>query len=174
MKLKLLQQSNELPIQVARVKEYVRQTSDVDDLLIEGLIKTASAWVEEATGKTLLKKKWLYTNKNTRIRLPRGPVMTIEQVKLGSKVLQAADYQVIKHGHTTKIELPYALDPKTVAITYTAGFGENPSDIPETLCHAITSTVAYIYDNRYSIDPAKSHATYNMQPWIHYHRTACL
>ena len=174
MKLRLLEASTQLPVSVADIKEYVRQDSDRDDHLLSGLIQTATTWVEEATSKTLLKKKWLYQNKNTLLRLPRGPIIDVEEVKVGHKTLSKKDYRVIDQGGSAKIEMPFSWHQKTVSITYTAGFGEKVEDIPETLRHAIKSTVAYIYDNRYSLPTSKTHAFHNMQPWIHYHRTAMI
>jgi len=57
MKVRLLEACSHTVVTLQDMKHFARITDNDDDYLLEGLIKTATAWVEDATGKTLLKKK---------------------------------------------------------------------------------------------------------------------
>lgn len=171
MQSKLLNQTNALPVSVNEMKDFARIQSDQDDFLLEGLLKTASAWVEEATGKTLLNKQWLYTHNNNTLTLPYSPVVQIDEVKVGRKTLAQNEYTRIDHLGKTKLELPFSWNRRAVSVTYTAGFGTDPKDVPDALKQAIMSTVTYIYENRYPTMPGQNQAFQCAQPWIQYHRS---
>lgn len=168
MRSKLLEASKTLPVSVQDVKTFARIDHNDDDFLLEGLIKTAAAWVEEVTGKTLLKKKWVFTHSNNEITLPHAPVIKILEVKSAGKVLKEKDYTVSHVRQTKRISMPFSWNTAKVSVTYTAGFGDKPSDIPETLRHTVMSTVTYIYENRY---PTQQNCYQAVQPWIAYNRS---
>ena len=170
MKTTLLETTSALVVSVEDMKMFARITHEDDDHLLEGLIKTATAWVEDATGKTLLQKKWLYTHSNNILTLPHAPIINVLEVKAGKKTLQENNYEITDHQNTKRIIVPLVHTRRSISVTYIAGFGESPDDLPMTLKQAVMSTVLYIYENRYSLNSSQTYHN-TAQPWIHYHRT---
>lgn len=170
MKIKILETTPTLAVSVDDMKMFARIGHDDDNYLLEGLIKTATAWVEDATGKTLLEKKLIYTHSNNVVTLPGSPIIEVLNVKAGSKTLEPNQYEITDHQSTKKITVPTFYSRRHISITYRAGFGTTSADLPETLKQAVMSTVLYIYENRYDLTP-KASVAQTMDPWIHYHRT---
>lgn len=177
MSAKLLEAQTEPIVGLDEIKRFARVSHDDDDFLLEGLIKTATAWVEEATGKSLLKKKWSYSHNNNVLSLPHGPVLKVLEVNYGRRTLDAKDYTLRQEKNTTVVEVPFSWNRRKVTVIYTAGFGDKADDVPSTLKQAVMSTVTYIYENRYPV-PGNAHTAVSstsnqaaFEPWIAYHRS---
>lgn len=169
MRTKLLEAVETPVVSLDAMKDFARVSFSEDDFLLQGLIKTATAWVEEATKKTLLKKKWRCTHYNDAVLLPHGPVIEILEVKRGRQVFTEKDYTAHDKNGTVHLICPSSLDTRATVVTYTSGFGETPEEVPETLKHAVMTTVTYIYENRYAASamPALPPVA---DPWIAHHR----
>lgn len=77
MSLKLLEPSSTLLLPLRDVKNYLRIDHDIEDDLLKHLILLATQWVEEATGKSLLRQKWSYTHQNNVLLLPNPPIVEV-------------------------------------------------------------------------------------------------
>ncbi|WP_031934441.1 head-tail connector protein [Candidatus Hepatobacter penaei] len=171
MTSKLIAASSTLAVSLVDMKDYAHITHDHDNHLLEGLIRTATAWVEEATGKTLLEKTWRYTHTNPVLTLPHGPITDILEVKSGNRVLLDSAYEVEDLQNTKKITVLSAeKNRRKTSVTYKAGFGTQPEELPDTFRQAVMSTVLYIYEDRYDLSAPKKAQRYG-QPWIEYHRS---
>ena len=168
MKSTVLDAPDILAVPLERMKSYARISGDYDDHLLTGLIKTATTWVEEETGKDLLTKTRKVSHHNNVLTLPYAPIQKILEVKSGRRIVSSENYQL---NHTLNtLTIPVHQAGKSNSVTYQSGFGHDPKDIPETLAQAVMSTVLYIYENRYELSPKQS-VYANAKPWIHYHRS---
>jgi uncharacterized phiE125 gp8 family phage protein len=172
MSLKLLEPSSTLLLPLRDVKNYLRIDHDIEDDLIKHLILLATQWVEEATGKSLLRQKWSYTHQNNVLLLPNPPIVEVLEVRTKRKILAPKDFEIHSKRGKTEIHIPFAWEKRTFTVVYLAGFGETPEDLPLALQHAVLTTVGYLYENRLdSQDIRKKNVSQGIQPWIHYHRT---
>lgn len=170
MKIKILETTQTLVVTLNDMKNFARIDHNEDDYLLEGLIKTATAWVENATDKSLLHKTLMCTQANSAMVLPRAPIIEIINVKIGGKELKPTQYEVTNHHTTLKVTAHAMYQGGQMSVTYRAGFGQTSREIPETLKQAVMSTVLYMYENRYDL-PQKTSIVHPMSTWIHQHRT---
>lgn len=170
MPLKLLEQSSSLAVSLEDTKNYLRLSHALDNHFLVRMITLATHWIEEATGKTLLLKKWAYTNENNILFLPHPPIREILEVRSKRRIFDRDEYVVQDYRWTKKVETPFYWGKRTLTVTYTAGFGETPEEIPPALTQAVLSTVAYLYENR-GVPQEKQVPFPHVQPWIQYYRT---
>ena len=95
MKIKTLETTQALVVTLDDMKNFARIDHNEDDYLLECLIKTATAWVENATDKTLLNKTLMYTQANSVMILPRSPIIDIIKVIYTSKLHLSKYYKMI-------------------------------------------------------------------------------
>lgn len=171
MAFTVLEKSPHLLLGLEEVKCFLRLHHDREDEVIRNLIRVAMDWVEECTGKTLLKKRLEYTHHNNLVFLPCGPVRRILSVRTRLRALvEGTDYKILNRSHTKAIEIPFRWRRQSITVTYEAGFGEGPEEVPLTLRQAVLSTVAYLYENR----DAKLPLHPPVDPWIAYYRELML
>lgn len=140
--------------------------TDHDDLL-KYLTTVATDWVEETLGKSLLKETRQVIHNNNCFCLPYGPVTKVLNVKYGNKVLDENQYSVSAKGDSLEVSVPFRWKSPEVVVTYEAGYGENPDDVPAVLRHAVLGTIEYLYENKGDIR-ALNHQT---APWLQAHRS---
>ncbi|MGL4371416.1 MAG: head-tail connector protein [Alphaproteobacteria bacterium] len=170
MTFQILEKAKELPVSMEMAKTYLRIQHEEEDALVEHLIKTASEWIQESTGKSLLHQKCQYTHANQHFFLPYGPVCDVTEVKVKGKILEAEHYSLDMAKGFIALELPLFRRSSTkVTVTYKAGFGEKPEDIPEAIRNAILTAIAYLYENRDNAEPKLSLSA-AIKPWIQYHK----
>ncbi|MGL5784832.1 MAG: head-tail connector protein [Alphaproteobacteria bacterium] len=170
MTFQILEKAKQLPVSMEMAKTYLRIQHTEEDALVEHLIKTAAEWIQESTGKSLLRQKCQYTHANQQFFLPYGPVHQVIEVKVKGKLLRADQYHLDMAKGFIALELPLFKRSSTKAtVTYEAGFGENPDDIPEAIRNAILTAIAYLYENRDNSEPKLSLST-AIKPWIQYHK----
>ena len=97
-------------------------------------------------------------SRSTTIHLPRSPVQSVTSVQYvdtagDTQTLAASKYRVDTKSLVPRITPAYGevwppTHPVTNAVTITlvAGYGDDPSDVPEPLKHAIKLGVATYYD----------------------------
>jgi uncharacterized phiE125 gp8 family phage protein len=170
MSIKCLETTNVDIVPLEDIKAFLRIQSSADDALLKNMLRTAVVWVEEATGKTFLKKKLRYTHTNNVLVLPAPPIIEIVEVRSKRRVLQESEYTITHHGSTQKVSLPFSWKNTAISVTYWAGFGETALEISDSIKNAIMTTVAYMYENH--LQPSNNSSPYQaIQPWIQYHRT---
>lgn len=139
-----------LPVSVATAKTYMKIAFATDDALIESLIKNATVWLENYTGKSYgVRQVELNIEMTARefYDLP-GPVISVDSI-MGYNYgnLCPGDYQLI--GGQLMV---YTSDIYLIDLTY--GY----TTIPEDAKNDILSITAYTYQNR-GIDFSNEAAT---------------
>lgn len=146
----------EEPLTLEDMKTFLRINSDQEDATLTQLLQSARAYVEDATGRALIKQKWrleivppypplspLVQRRKRRleITLPRPPLLRIESVQHKEKTVP---FDV--DGNT--MILPATLWDEPLSILYWAGYGETRSAVPPTLHYAVLMVVRALYDQR--------------------------
>lgn len=158
MGLTLITPAASLAVSVAEAKAWCRIDGAADDALLSLLIETASAQIEEMTGRALVEQAWRLTldEFSDSIELPKGPVSAVSSVKYydaagalqtlaGSvyslDLVSDPQWLVLNAGESW----PDLLDAvNVVTIDFTTGY----SEVPPQLRTALLMLVAQWYDNR--------------------------
>lgn len=151
------------PVTLAELKEQVGQGGDLDDRLLERLIKAATAATENYTGRAWCTQTWtlkLARFPSWTIRLPRPPVQSANfQIDYldsdgNSQTLDAANYRLTDNCEPAVVTPSYSntwpttrVVSEAVTVVYQAGYGGR-DDVPEDARHAILLLAADLYANR--------------------------
>ena len=160
------------PVSLEQAKDHCRIVIDDDDGLLKGLIVAARQLCEEATGRAFLAQTWLLSRDSfpcarygqcfamPQILLPRPRVQEIVSVAYldgsGTRQTMPALNYMLDPGSEAAVLMPapgraWPYTPHVsgaVQVTYTAGYGSNPDDVPAALQLAILQLVAHWYENR--------------------------
>lgn len=137
-----------LPVPDQLILDYLR--IDADDTsqagVITSLTNAAVVAVEEYAGVSLITQTRRATFGNgDLIRLPLGPVQTITDVEeQDSDGVWTATTNYTNYGNG---ELRFG-SPGTYRVTYTAGFGDDPTAVPDTFQTAVARHVKEHYEKR--------------------------
>lgn len=143
-------------IDLAEAKNHVRVDFDDDDAAIARMIDAATREAEELAQLALLTQPiriilqaWPASPVFT---LPISPLVSRESVSIttGTEVIE--DFTVLA-GARPAVRMDGLRPSGVVLIDYRAGFGPNPSDVPEDLRHALLDQIAAYYGARASGDP---------------------
>ena len=136
------------PVTLQQVKDYMRINGSQVDEELKGFIKSAVTYLENKMGRALLHKTYqcLYASNRT-IRLPYMPISFIHSVTGFSdfkreKPTEIQDYKVLND----QLKIPFS--GPWIEVVYTAGYTENPKDLPPDLIQAVLLTVSCLYDMR--------------------------
>lgn len=153
------------PLTVQEAKDWARITDDAEDDLVEGLIRSARAHVEQLSGRALLTQTWeLYLDEfPEQIDIPRPPLQSVTHVKYidanGTlQTLASSEYTVDTKAEPGRIVPAYGkswpgtrTEPNAVQVRFVAGYGLEASDVdakaPE-LRQAIGVLVGTMYEQR--------------------------
>lgn len=157
------------PVSIAEAKSHLRIDQDFtdDDLYIQNLISAARHHVETVTDRTLIKSQWqmkLDTFPSWDIELPRPPVMvgniTVTYVPSSGSYTPVAFTNFRADMDST----PAVIRPQwngtwptcrgaenDLVVTYWAGYGEGPSDVPPPAKHSILMILAHWFANREAV-----------------------
>lgn len=156
-------------IELDAVKSHLRIDWESDDMLLEGMIDTACAWLETSVGRSLVTTTWrldIDCWPECPLELPQSPLIAVSNVKYLDEdgvltTLDAANYYVSTDSFTpatltflTETALPTTqVRPNAVQVTYTAGYGATFASVPATAKHALLLLVGHWYENREVIVP---------------------
>ncbi len=136
-----------------------------EDSLLETFLRASIAAVEAWTGKVLLERDFSWSLAHWRDgraqTLPVAPVSEIREVR----VIDCLDWEVIVDSSKYRLQqdthrpvvmarssrLPTIPPQGSVRIEFTAGFGENWSDVPADLGQAVMLLAAYYYEYRHEM-----------------------
>lgn len=156
------------PISVAEAREQARIDASDEDRLLEGYIRAAREAAEAYQSRAFIHT--VYRMSMDRfpaiIRLPRAPlavapladppiapVVTYVDSDGATQTLPADQYRIDEDGEPARVT-PVAGWPgirsvtAAVHITFTAGYGADPSDVPQAVRQAIAIGVAHLYAHR--------------------------
>ena len=142
----------------------MRVTSSADDDYIDALVKAARRHTEHVTKRALITQ----TLVDTRDGFPSGRIIELERPPLQS--VTSVEYKDESDQTQTFASSKYTVDTKSspgriilnddqtwpttsdngnaLTVTYVAGFGDDATDVPWELVHAIKFLVADWYENR--------------------------
>jgi len=160
------------PVELAEMKMHLRVEHSAEDALILVLIQAAREWCEEFTSRSFITRTWELRldawPEERYIELPRPPLQGVTWVKYVDEngvehTLDASTYVVDAVSVPGRVVLvnnaswpSVALFPAgAVRVRYTAGYGSNPSDVPEMARHAVRLLAAHWYENRENSSPAQ-------------------
>lgn len=135
------------PIGLSRIKNHARQMSDVHDDLLLDLIAASRSMSEQLLGIAIIQQELTqYRNRFERVmRLPRPPLVSVESIEYQDpddvlQVVDAASYTVDSISKPGKIILNAGYSwpitsnmPNSIQIKFTAGYGPERTDVPESL-----------------------------------------
>jgi uncharacterized phiE125 gp8 family phage protein len=173
MKLSRVGVAATYPVTIAECKSNLRVQHAADDTLIDSLIAAATDYVSAPNGainKSLVTESWALTMPSVSgdIDLPITPVQSITTIQYWdtdnvTQTLTVSDFTL------TSDEDHATLSPKTgttwpstyvrddaVTITFSTGFGDDGSDVPASIRHAIILIVSHWYENRLAVSDANS------------------
>jgi uncharacterized phiE125 gp8 family phage protein len=151
------------PISLAEAKAHLRIDADDEDALLTSLIVAARMFVERTLGLALITQGWSYFldfwPRSTCVTLPILPVQAAGVVRLhdtdgGAIELDADDYAVDVLSSPARIVLKGAA-PAVVArelnafeVAFTAGYGDEASEVPAPIRQALSLLVAHWFERR--------------------------
>ena len=154
------------PVGLEEMKAWARVDDADSDATIAGNIVAARRWVETFTQRALITRTFTYKIDRfpgpitTVIELLGGNTQTLTSIAYldsdgNSQTWTASDYIADKTSEPALVGLAYNIDwpiiriwDLPVTITYDAGYGDNPGDVPEELRTAIKIIAAEHYENR--------------------------
>ncbi|RDI51228.1 head-tail connector protein [Microvirga subterranea] len=173
MRLQLITPPAVEPVTLDEVKDHLRVTNDLEDDLLSNLITTARQKLDGPRGllgRALITQTWTATLDGFPrvIDLPFAPVSAVSAITYrdttGIEQTLAADAYMVAgllDDHLTAISpvcgkswpfIPYS--PGRVSVTFTAGYGDAPEDVPEPIRTAIKMLVGHLYKNREAVTVA--------------------
>lgn len=157
------------PVTISEAKSHLRIDQDFtdDDLYLQSLISAARHYVETVTDRTLVKSQWqlkLDMFPSWDIELPRPPIMvgniTVTYVPSDGVYTPVS----FTNFRTDMDATPAVIRPQwngtwptcrgaenDVVITYWAGYGDTPADVPPPARHSILMLLAGWYANREAV-----------------------
>lgn len=135
-----------------------------DDDYIEGLIVTAVEWGETFQGRSWITRSIDYFADAwppPLFQLPRPPIQEINSITYatddGTYMLQSEMYALDPMGRL-HIFQPYPTNTvQYIKISYTAGYGDEPSSVPHRCKQAVLLLVGHWYENREIISESAIH-----------------
>ena len=169
--MKLIQSTapTSYPVSRNEMKTYLRIEHSDENSLIDSLIYTATVLCEKRIHRSLITQSWTLYYDNFPAKdymgLYNGEIQTIDSVKYYDTAdtvatLAATEYYLVDEDMKGKVTLKYnkfwpttTLRPRQgVEIIYTAGYGDDSTDIPESIRQGIMNMVAHLYENREQTD----------------------
>lgn len=149
------------PVSLAEMKDFLLVENNNDDVFITLLIKAVRQNVEKYLKRSLITQQWKLTldqfNNTDYITLPYPFVQSINSIKtfdLDNSVTTVDEsiYSLVSQNRIVLnfgAQWPYLLrDRAAVEITYTAGYGDDATDVPESIRLAIMLWVSAAYYQR--------------------------
>jgi uncharacterized phiE125 gp8 family phage protein len=164
MSLELLTPPATEPVTLSDAKAHLKVDVTDDDALITRLLTAARARAEWHTGRALITQSWrLWRDAwpcSGIVEIPLPPLQSVASVTTyalddSATVLDPATYQVDAASSPARLALKANVVPpintramNAVAIEFTAGYGDDASDVPAPIVEAILEIVAFLYENR--------------------------
>jgi uncharacterized phiE125 gp8 family phage protein len=156
------------PVSLAEAKLHLRVDTDAEDTLIQSLIMASRLHIEAALDLALITQTWRDHRdawpRSRTINLPLRPVQGVTAIRIltdddESRLLDPDAF--ILDGSANPARLVWrstgiAPAPNTAAngieIDFVAGFGDEPSDVPQPIRQALLLLTAHWYENREPVE----------------------
>ncbi len=164
MSLQLITPPAVEPVTLSDAKLHLKVDTTDDDALITRLITTARARAEWRTQRALNTQSWILWLDCWPpcgvIEIPLPPLQSASAVTVyalddSATVLDPATYQIDAASAPARLTLKSAVAPpidlraiNSVAIAFTAGYGDAADDVPAGFRSAILELIAFLYEHR--------------------------
>jgi uncharacterized phiE125 gp8 family phage protein len=160
----------------AEAKAHLRVDSSDEDTLIDSLVAAATRHLLRTHGLVLTSEIWDFTPTDLEgyeldgfssgtedIRVPLHPLQSVTSVTYvdedgDSQTFDAANYIVVPGAVPGRIRLGYDKEwpdarsqPNAVVVRAVFGYGDEGTDVPENLRHAIRLLIGHWFENRESV-----------------------
>jgi uncharacterized phiE125 gp8 family phage protein len=152
------------PVSLQEAKDHLRVTHDDEDALITSFIDAATDHFDGdgTLGRAMVTQSWAQwvSQSPGPVRLRMGPFQDLTSIEYfdSENALQTAtlanfetwrdgDFVLAKPRQGFSWPTAYSR-PDAIKITYQAGFGDEGSDVPQSIRHALLLTVGHFYENR--------------------------
>jgi len=150
------------PVTIAEAKRQLRVDTSADDSVIERLIRTARKTVERRANVSLITqtRKVYFDEWHEVLQLPYGPVQSVSSIEYvdtdgTTETVDSSTYRVDLTSRVPRITEAYGevwptkrSVTNSAWVTYTAGWGDNPDDVPEEARAAVFALVTHWYEYR--------------------------
>lgn len=141
--------------------------TSIEDTLLSALIVSARDYAEGFQGRAYITQTWELALDEWPdiIKLPKPPLQTVDSIEYydtagALNLLAPAAYQVDIRGYQPRISPVYGgswpttvLQPLAgIVVTFTAGYGDLASDVPERIRTAIKMLAGHLYEHREATD----------------------
>ena len=165
-----------LPVTIDDVRQQLRIDGDDETAAMDRLLRAATAAVDGrgALGRPMITQSWAQWCYNpTEVRVKMVPFQSLTSVQYydSAGTLQTdtlSNYEAVGAGDRVWIrpkdgfEWPEQEDrPDALKITYVAGYGDNPSDVPESVRQAVLLLVTHMFEERMPVTRGSSEI-----PWM--------
>lgn len=156
------------PITLSEAKAHLRVDTNAEDTLIQSLIMASRLHIEAALDLALITQTWrLHLDRWPRARslnFPLSPVQSLTVVKIyddadESETLDNTAFILDGTANPARLVLSGRASlpiPGRVAngieIDFVAGYGDEPSDVPQTIRQALLLLVAHWYEHREPVE----------------------
>ena len=150
--IQLLESSNINFITLKQVKQYLRVDDDLDNELIEEMIKVALTHAEIYIGRNLKESTWqlsVYDQLPSRINLMYGPVSKLLKFKLykpNGEMIYLTDYHYILNQFAEFIDMRVDISMQKCEIIYNTGY--DLLTLPSPIKQGMLEHIAKLYDLR--------------------------
>lgn len=152
------------PVSLAEAKAHLRIDTDDEDGLLASLITSARLHIEAHLNVVLLNQSWsVYFDSwpdDGVVVLPMAPLVSVNAVSIRSEqgdatIISDNNYYADISGRTprlvrsrTGVWPPPKRKAGGIEITLTAGYGEEPEEVPQNIRQAILLLTAHWFENR--------------------------
>jgi uncharacterized phiE125 gp8 family phage protein len=141
--------------------------TSIEDTLLSALIVAARDYAEGFQGRAYITQTWELALDEWPdiIPLPKPPLQSVDSIEYydtagALNLLAPADYQVDVRGYQPRISPVYGgtwpsiqLQPLAgIVVTFTAGYGDLASDVPDRIRTAIEMLAGHLYEHREATD----------------------
>jgi len=148
------------------MRQHVRVDEDEEELAYLGsLVSVATDYIEDSRSEALLDQQWTMTldhfpGVSAPIRLPRPPLRSVASITYVdtqgvTRTLAPSAYRVLNAALPGEIHPVYGttwpstlMDAASVTVTYRAGYGTTPGDVPSSLRQACKILAATWFEHR--------------------------
>ncbi len=158
MKYTILE-SNEEPVTLEQIKEWLVIDHNHHDELLNRLIKASIRYVENFTGMSVVDRRWKIKTTPAEIGtgfiLAYNPVISIDSVEIdthGERVELTDDQYVFEVKETNSfivvLDQTILRNAQDARATFVVEFTVDPNPVSDALRHGIIMMVAWYYENR--------------------------
>jgi len=165
MTLSLVTPPTAEPVTLAQQKLHSRVTLDYEDSLIEGLIRAARQYAETVQRRQLITATWRLSLAQfpCELVLPLPPLQSVTSINYvdgagDTQTLSPSLYIVDAYREPGRIVPAYGTlwptarcQPNSVNVTFVAGYGDLPSDVPESTRQAVKLLTGHWFENREAV-----------------------